>query len=97
MFKFELYLNWFVVWLLFLCVSSKVGERIIGFFGFVDMVVIGFEFIIVEIFVRKVIKILWVRVLVEVFKSRVFKICLVVLIICFYIFFMWEEWGVLKI
>lgn len=74
--------------MLFLCVSSKVGERIIGFFGFVDMVVIGFEFIIVEIFVRKVIKILWVRVLVEVFKSRVFKICLVVLIICFYIFFM---------
>lgn len=82
----------FVFW-----VSSIFGVSINGLLGLVEIGINGWLLSIVVIFVINVIRILWVSWCLGCFRRMVFKICLVSLIIFFYILFIWEEYGVLNI
>lgn len=78
-------------------VSNMFGLRIIGDLGLEYIGVIGLEFMMVYILVIRVVNILWVRCFECKFISIELSIFFVMLIICFYILFMWEECGGLKI
>lgn len=67
-----------------------------GVFELYEIVVMGFELMMVLIFVISVMRILWV-ILCCCLRNIEFKIFFVMFIMCFYILFMWEERGVLKI
>lgn len=79
------------------CVRINVGERIVGVFGFEEIGMSGLLLIMVYIFVIKVDRILYVKLNDLFFKRRVFRICWIDLIMCFYMFLKWEVWGGLNI
>lgn len=71
--------------------SNVVGVRIKGVVVFVEIDINCLLLIIVDILVMRVVSILWVRFFLCILESIEFSIFFVELIICFYVFFMWEE------
>lgn len=104
---FYLYLNMFWFWNFFrelvlnlylvFWVSNIVGVSIRGKFGLVEIGISGLELMMVVIFVMNVFRILWVNVFLLVLISMELSILWVIFIIFFYVLFMWEVWGGLKI
>lgn len=64
-----------------------------GFLGLVDIGIKGWLFMMVDVFVRNVVSILCVKFFGGIFNSMELRMCLVILMRCFYIFLKWEEWG----
>lgn len=77
-------------------VSKMDGVSRFGDLGFDDIGSSGLLFIMVDIFVMKVIKILWVS-LIWFWSNIELSILCDIFIKCFYVFFMWEVWGGLNI